>query len=97
MMMYMGVSEEARNLYREAMQGESVIDKGARLIVNGKDYIANHDSEETRKIKRKAFNELVQVGALYAKSLHTDGGTEYAIQRALANNISKKKGDNNGD
>ena len=45
------LSEEAKNLYREAMQGEVVIRKKARLIVNGRDYTTNHDSEETRNKK----------------------------------------------
>ena len=82
-----GVSEEARNLAREAMQGEVVLDKGGRLIANDREYIANHDSEETRRVKRQAFNDLVKVGFLFVSRLHTDGTTEYGINRALANNV----------
>lgn len=83
-----GLSEEARKLCREAMQGEFVIRKKARLIVNGTDYITNHDSEETRKTKWKAFRELEQAGVLSVKSVHPTSGTaEYRIEKALAKNI----------
>ena len=89
------LSESAKNLCMEIMQDEkgSVwkiprIPERTRLMVNGRDYITDQDSQETQREKWKAFDELEKAGILSVKSLHpTNGSTEYRIERALAKNI----------
>ena len=83
------LSKEAKNLCMEIMQGEGVVvRKTKRLIVNGRDYITDQDSQETQAEKWKAFYELEKASVLSVKSVHpTEAQVEYRIERVLAKNV----------
>ena len=89
------LSESAKELCRKIIEidKESILriprpPKRERLVVNGSDYITDQDSEETRREKWQAFDELEKADVLSVKSVNVvNGSTEYRIQRALANNI----------